>query len=73
MNVLFFVGIYIIIHLIVASLRAFSRARKYRYYYLSRGVMPFPRSLARRILHGQTFLYAVVITGLLVLVAIIAS
>ncbi len=73
MSVLFFIGIYIIIHLIVASIRAFSRAKKFRYYYLSRGVMPFPRSLARRILHAQTFLYAIVITGLLILLAIITN
>jgi len=69
---LFYVALYFVIHLGTTAFRAFQRANKYYYYYLAKGLMPFPRSFAKRFLDGHTFLYALLISlGLFALMLIV--
>ena len=53
-----FLGLYLLIHLGTTIIRASYRAHKYHYYYLSKGVMAFPRCFMKRIVDLHTFLYS---------------
>ncbi len=65
-------GIYLVAHVAVTCFRAFQRAQKYRYYYLSKGVLPFPRSFVKRVLHVDTFIYAALVSvSLLLLIRVV--
>ncbi len=58
---LLYLGLYLFVHLGTTTFRAIQRANKYHYYYLSKGVMPFPRCFAKRLLDTNTFLYSIIL------------
>lgn len=49
---------YMVMHMLIACFRAIARAKKYHNYYLSKGVIAFPRCFKKRIFHKLTFFYA---------------
>ena len=67
-----FLALYVLIHLGTTVIRASYRAHKYHHYYLSKGVMAFPRCFKKRIVDLHTFLYSIVVAlGLFLLISLV--